>query len=247
MKENGILIVLLASFLPGVAFTGTMGSVANTWSSVITLSAGPLWTDSGKDQTLFLEPDLEKTYTSTKKNQTLFDGELFLGIQRSIKPMVLGQIGVAVAAASKLTLNGDIWEDADPDFNDFYYQYKVNHAHVAVKGKLIADRGYFAQPYLSGSVGVGFNRASNFIIIPKIFEQLPGPSFTSHTNTTFTYTVGVGLQKAITEHFQAGIGYEFADWGKYNLGPAPEQTLNSSLSLSHVYTHQLQFSLSYVA
>lgn len=246
MKGNGILITSLLIFLPGAVFSGAMGTIANRDSSVISLSAGPLWTDSGKAQTLFLEPDLQKTYTSVKTSQTLFAGELFLGLQRSIKPTVLGQIGIAVAATSQLTLNGDIWEDADPDFNDFYYRYKVNHAHVAVKGKLIAERSYFAQPYLSGSVGVGFNRASDFIIIPKIFEQLPGPGFASHNSTTFTYTVGIGLQKTISQHFQAGIGYEFADWGQYNLGLAREQTLNSSLGLNHVYAHQLQFSLSYV-
>lgn len=246
MKTNKILITSLTITLASGAFAGTMGPVTKSWSPVITLSVGPTWAQGGQEQTLFLQPDLEKAYTSTKKTQTLIDGEVFLGIQHSLHHNILGQLGVALATTSSLRINGDILEDADPDFNDFYYQYKVNHSHVAVKGKLISDMGYAVQPYLSGSIGVGFNHASDFTITPKIFEQLPAPAFGSHTKTAFTYTVGVGIQKALTNQLAAGIGYEFADWGKAKLSRAPGQTLNSGLSLNHVYTSQLQFSLSYV-
>ena len=109
------------------------------------------------------------------------------------------------------------------------------------------DFNQMVQPYVSGSLGVGFNRAHDFTITPKIFEEVPAPNFTDNRTTAFTYTLGIGVQKALTTNWQAGIGYEFANWGKSQLGRAPGQTLNSGLHLSHLYTNQLQFSLSYVA
>lgn len=44
-----------------------------------------------------------------------------------------------------------------------------------------------------------------------------------------------------------GIGYEFADWGRSQLNRAPGQTLNSGLSLSHLYTNGFLFNLTYSA
>lgn len=153
---------------------------------------------------------------------------------------------MAVAATSNLKIEGDVWEDADPAFYNFFYSYKINHIHIAAKGKLIGNFITFVNPYLSGSLGVGFNRARDFTITPKIFEEGPAPEFTSNTRTAFTYTVGAGIQKDFFSRWQLGIGYEFADWGKSNLERAPGQTLDNVLGLNHLYTHELQFSVSYI-
>ena len=72
-------------------------------------------------------------------------------------------------------------------------------------------------------------------------------NFSSHTNTTFTYNLGVGIQRVLNQNWQIGIGYEFADWGKSQLGIASGQTLNSGLKLNHFYTSGLLFNLTYVA
>lgn len=80
-----------------------------------------------------------------------------------------------------------------------------------------------------------------------IFEALPNPNFADHTKTAFTYTLGVGVQKAFNDHWQVGIGYEFADWGKSKLGRASGQTMNSGLALNHLYTNGILFNLTYVA
>ena len=123
----------------------------------------------------------------------------------------------------------------------------IQHTHVAVKGKLLADAGFWLIPWVSGSLGVGFNDAHGFHSAPLIFEALPTPDFSSHTQTTFTYTVGAGVQKALNAHWQVGAGYEFADWGKSSLGRAPEQTQNSGLALNHLYTNGVLFNLTYIA
>ena len=140
-----------------------------------------------------------------------------------------------------------IWDDADPQFDNYSYLYKVRNSRVAVKGKLLLDKGYWVMPWVSASLGVGFNRARDFTNTPLIFEALPNNNFEDHTKTAFTYTLGAGVQKPISEHWQMGVGYEFADWGKSGLNRAPAQTLNTGLALNHLYTNSVLFNLTYIA
>lgn len=96
-------------------------------------------------------------------------------------------------------------------------------------------------------VWVFFNRAHDFTNTPLIFEALPNSNFTSNTKTAFSYTLGAGIQKILNYHWQVGIGYEFSDWGKSELGRAPGQSLNTGLSLKHLYTNGVLFNFTYVA
>jgi opacity protein-like surface antigen len=217
-------------------------------SLVASLSAGPVWEHAGQTQTFYLTPEIEKTYVANNNTNTLADGEFFIGVQGASYRGLEGQLGFAVATTSNANLSGNIWDDADPTFDNFIYGYQVQHTHIAVKGKLLTDHAWYTlKPYVSGSVGVGFNRAQNFRNIPTIFEAVVTPNFGSHTSTAFTYTVGVGLQKILDRHLQIGVGYEFADWGRSQLSRASGQTLNTGLSLSHLYTNGLLFNLTYLA
>ena len=228
---------------------GTMGSVTpskdQTW--VGSIAAGPSWARGGETQTFFLAPEIEKTYVTRKSTNTLASGELFFGIQKLLGSQWLWQFGLAAATAGNAKLQGMIWDDADPQFDNYSYQYEVCNTRVSVKSKLLIDKGYWAMPWVSASLGVGFNRAHEYSNAPLIFEALPNPNFADRTKTAFTYTLGVGVQKPISEHWQMGVGYEFADWGKNELGRALGQTMNSVLALNHLYTNGVLFNLTYVA
>ena len=242
------LLLLSTSLTATSAIAGTMGALLDSqWGWVGTLSAGPTWDNGGTTQTFFLTPTIEKTYTANKASKALFDGEVFVGMQKFLKPNLQGQIGLAVAATSSAKLDGHIWDDADPLFDNYSYQYKIQHTHIAAKGKLLLERGYWATPWVSASLGVAFNNAHSFTNTPLIFEAIANSNFSSNTETAFTYTVGAGLQKPVAEHWQVGVGYEFADWGKSNLGQALGQTLNTGIKLNHLYTNGLLFNLTYAA
>lgn len=249
MHHTSTLGIFLSSLLIGNTFAGTMGPVTHdsSWAGLVSLSGGPSWTNPGQNQSFFLQQDLQKAYIKNDKSQTLASAELFLGLQKLINPSLKWQIGAAIAGSSNARLAGDIWEDADPNFNNYFYTYKINHRHLALKSNLVFEMSPWAQPYISASIGAAKNRAHDFMITPKIEEEVPAPNFSSHSTTAFTYTVGLGVQKNMTEHVAFGIGYEFSDWGKSNLGSAPQQTLNKGLILNHLYTNQLKFTLSYVA
>ena len=216
-------------------------------SGVATLSIGPVWESAGNTQTFYLAPNIEKTYAANHASHALVDGEIFLGIQKPLREKLDGQIGLAVATTGNASLSGHIWDDADPQFNNYTYDYQVRHTHLALKGKLLNDRGYIVTPWVSGSLGVGFNQSHAFSNTPSISEAVVMPNFASQTTTAFTYTVGAGVQRHLNQHWQAGVGYEFADWGKSQLNRASGQTLNNGLSLSHLYTNGFLFNLTYHA
>jgi opacity protein-like surface antigen len=247
MNMNSAILFLSANLLVNSAFAGSMGPIQANWNWVATLSAGPVWQNGGKTQTFNLAPEIRKSYIANTNTQTLFDGEVFLGLQKRLTATVLGQLGVAVAATSNAELSGRIWDDADPQFDNFIYRYKIQHTQVAAKAKLLTDLGFWVMPWLSGSVGIGFNHAHSFDNIPTIFEALPTPNFSSRNTNSFTYTVGAGLQKPLSEHCQVGVGYEFADWGRSALGRAVGQTLNTGLVVNHLYTQGVLFNVTFLS
>lgn len=250
MKYHRLFLSLAtAGVLTSQALAGTMGPVAapKDWTWIGSVGAGPVWARGGETQTFYLAPEIEKTYVARKSANALASGELFVGLQKSLSSQWLGQLGLAVATTGDARLQGVIWDDADPEFDNYSYQYKERNTRVSVKGKLLLDKGYWLMPWVSASLGVGFNRAHDFINTPLIFEALPNANFSNHTNTAFTYTLGAGVQKSISEHWQLGVGYEFADWGKSELSRALEQTMNSGLALNHLHTNGVMFNLTYIA
>ena len=231
------------------SITSSLSKVSDMFKSsgVATLSVGPVWESAGKTQTFYLAPNIEKTYSANTSSHALVDGELFLGIQKALREKLDGQIGLTVATTGNALLSGHIWDDADSQFNNYQYNYKIRHTHVAVKGKLLSNRGYIATPWINGSLGVGFNQAHSFNNTPTLSEAITMPNFASNTTTAFTYTVGAGFQRNLNQHWQAGIGYEFADWGKSALNRASSQTMNTGLSLNHLYTNGFLLNLTYLA
>ena len=246
---------LIFSLFSFSSYAGTMGLLTQESSIhwVGSFSIGSVWTMPGSQQTIFLTPEIEKAYTvyqprhTLTDSNTLADGELFLGIKKDLPYNLFTHIGIAGALTSQASLSGEIEDDADPQFNNYVYGYHVQHGHVALKAKVFKDLNYSVLPWISGSVGVGFNRANGFHNSPVIIEAVAQNNFTNHTQTSFTYTVGAGIQKVLTQNWQAGIGYEFADWGQSHLNRAQGQTMGAGLSQNHLYTNGLMFNLTYIS
>lgn len=265
-----VVIAYLSAILSQSVFAGTMGPEGDAepcWGPAdscsatpqpertdypmrqfLSLSIGPAWSNNGTTQTFYLQPNVQKTYSASFNSNILPYGELFLGVQKQLNTVFFSQLGLAIAGGSEAKLRGDIWEDADPNFNNFTYSYGVNELRITPKIKLLVDSGlYGTLPYVSAAIGVGFNKSREFTITPKIPEEVPPPLFGSNVNTVFTYALGIGLQEVLNEHWQASIGYEFADWGKSQLAPATGQTLNNNgLLINNLYINSVLLSIIYI-
>lgn len=217
-------------------------------SFVVSVSGGSSWVGAGRNQTVFFTPNIVRTYTAPTTNQHLPIGELFVGIQNPLPYDWKGQIGLAFVSTGNARLSGHIWDNADPQFDNFTYRYKVRHTHIALKGKLLlGDCNYILIPWVSVAIGVASNKTYDFSTRPTNLGVPPTPSFTSKTKTALTYAIGGGFQKQFCHHWQVGIGYEFAGWGKSLLGHAPGAINGQTLSLAHVYTNSLLVNLTYLS
>lgn len=248
MNKHVLLLALSLGFISDNLSAGAMGPILQglDWRWVGTLSAGPVWEQGGRTQTFYLAPNIEKSYVSNQTIHTLFDGEVFAGVQKKLSKNIQGQFGLAVVATSNANLSGAIWDDASPEFSNYTYAYKIQHTHIAAKSKLLAEAGYWLTPWVSGSVALGFNTAYAFENTPTLYEAIANPNFTSQTQTTISFTAGAGVQKNINDHWQVGAGYEFVDWGVSQFGRASGQTQNAGLRLDHLYTNGILFNLTYL-
>ncbi|MDF1684221.1 MAG: porin family protein [Legionellaceae bacterium] len=216
------------------------------------VSLGAAWSQPGGDaQTFYLNPTIEKGYHPTTNSKGMPNVEVFLGTQKSLDTPALGQVsgqlGLVVATTGNANMNGVIWDNAEPQFNNYSYNYQVRNTRIGLKGKALLEKNKKIFPYVSGSVNVGFNRASDFTNTPLTFTALLNENFAGNTETAFTYTVGAGLQTPLSCHIHAGVGYEFLDFGKSKLDRAPGQTMNSGLASNHLYTHGVLANLTYMS
>jgi opacity protein-like surface antigen len=230
------------------AHAGTMGEVDTLPAGiVVTLSGGPSWNTPGEDRTLTLAPEVLRAFVSSDNTNTVGTGRLFLGLQRPLASNIFGQIGLEVSGSSGTKVSGIILENAEPAFDNYTYEYKITHADISLKGKALYDeQSWLAQPYVSASVGLAFNHSYSYSNTPVIATEVAPPPYASNTNPAFTYTVGAGLQKPINNTWSVGVGYEFSDWGRADLGPVAGQQTNSVLSTDHVYNNALMFQVSYL-
>jgi opacity protein-like surface antigen len=254
MEKTGMLrtlVILSGLVLSGSVFAHTQNQLSSDYHFVIGITPSLDWINSNKQQTFFLQPDVENTYTADNNTTWFPGGELFFGYQLPMltsiaQQPVITELGLSLVAAGNAKLSGDVWADANPAFNNYTYNYKISHTHIALKGRLISNAHMFVDPYISANIGVGFNRAYEFGIQSDIYGEIAPPAFKSNTTTTFVGGVGIGVQKSLTTNLQVALGYEFADWGKTQLARANGQTLNQGLTLNNLYSNQLQLSLFYI-
>lgn len=214
------------------------------YGNVVTLSLGASWADPSS-VTSTLAPEIVNTYAANGSDAFVV-GELFGGMEKQLSPGLVGQLGVALAIGGNADISGDILVNAQPGFDNYTYQYSVNRTYVGLKGKLLKDMDVInAQPYLSGSVGLGFNHSYKYSSAPKINTESPIAPFESNITETFSYAIGVGVEKSFATNWSAGIGYEFSDWGRSALGRVAEGTYSTNVERAHLYNNALLLNLSF--
>lgn len=232
--------------IPNAVEPVSTGETSFFSSMLYSLSVGPAWGKGGDTQTFFSDAVIERSYVADPKNDVFPEAKIFVGKQHDFNPSLKSWLGLEFGMTGKASLSGSIWEDADPAFDNFTSNYLIQHFQLAASGKFLFSTDFYALlPYVSVSIGLGLNRAHDYTMTPKVDGAVAGDPFASNSKFTLSYSVGLGVQRAINENWLWGVGYEFSDWGKSQLNAAPGQTLGSGLSIDHFYNHAVLVNLTY--
>jgi len=246
-KESGGLIIkhivwLLLSFaLMQIVFAAESGK--RNYRSFITISSGCDLIKPGRAQTLTLLPPFQNHYTNTSPEMAIFEFGALIGIEKNFNHYFMIQSGLSAYIATTIYPEGRVWQFGLPEFETLSYAYKVYHTRLMFEGKLLTFGHSHIHPYLSLSLGAAFNQAKYYHESPFIAGATPTLPFTSHSQTSFSFSTGLGIDYNLTSQLRLGAGYQFADLGSVSLGPTPAATTTQTLNFSHIYTHQIRLQL----
>jgi len=244
-------LALLSIFVTPAYALLSNSSYTRTWHPVLALGAGAASTSNlGQSQSFPIQnPTTDEFYYyfANRPTQTsgLFDG--FLGTEWRFRPKWALQMGLDYNQASPFSAKGTFQQGADALSADTYsYHYAVLTRQILAEGKLLYTVKCF-HPYLFGGLGVAVNSAYNYYTnVPPFltFTRM----YANNTTTSFSYAVGVGVDKDLTSHLRAGVGYRFAGLGRVKLGiPTIDTTrVSGTLSQSHLYANELLAQLTWI-
>lgn len=216
-----------------------------SWRPVVALGLGAsVATSIGKSQNFpIIDPISDEyfLYSSggSSRVAALFDG--FAGVEWNYRPKWKIQVGVDYNQSSSFSTSGNFIQGADVISQDNYtYHYNVITRQILAAGKLLYTFKHIYHPYLFAGVGASFNKAYNYTTnVPPFltFTRM----YSDHTNTSFSYAAGFGVDVDVTRKIRAGIGYRFADLGRADLGNPNIDGISvpGALSQSHIYTNEV--------
>jgi opacity protein-like surface antigen len=128
------------------------------------------------------------------------------------------------------------------------YNYQINASSniFALLGKVDLYDFHSFDPYLTLGLGVanatlkGYQESPESGIIARV-----SPDYQSHTSSSFTYSLGLGVDYFITPKITASLGYEYADLGNIKSGDGTSTWSGSSLSFGKLTTHTVLLSVFY--
>ncbi len=215
------------------------------YTPLATFTIGPDFLNPGQAQTLTLLPPFQNTYTKGITSQTAADAGAFVGLERKFYDKLWVQLGVSGYVDAQITPKGSVWQFTLPEFEDLGYAYHIHHSRFMATTKLLTTISLYPllHPYVSGEIGGAFNHAHGYQETPLEAGVLPMAPFADHSQTSFAWGVGVGLDYNLNQHVRLGAGYQFSDLGGASLGPTSAALTTQTLSLSHIYANQVRCQL----
>lgn len=233
--------LFLACFL---AFFPLVSSAA--FYPIVTLSSGfaRAQVHSSKWITFGSYPN---SYIGRNHYDTEIDTGLFIGAETVFQQNWAWQIGANYFANHAFSEHGNVYEFADPEFNNLTYQYKIRSQRISIATQISRAYCYIWHPYISASIGEAFNKAYSYKEYPVTSTDVPMiQPFANHSTQSFTYSAGFGVEVNVLEHLRLGVGYRFADLGNARLGVSPLQSDANTISNPHLYTNEVLAQISYV-
>lgn len=216
---------------------------------VLSIGGGGVWTGNlGRNQDLYIPNNEYYKYRVDDRSDSNGVFDIFLGGEWEFCPRWAAQLGVGYTYMGSFSVEGDYEQGFDPQSSDIYtYDYRVRSQQVQAEGKLLFEMTQMLRPYLYGGLGASFNKASNFNADYPIFLTF-SRDFENHTSSSFTWSVGAGLDVQAFDCLRLGVGYRFADLGRVSLGQSyiDETPVTDTLSQRHLYTNMVLGHISFI-
>ncbi|EHL29267.1 outer membrane protein [Legionella drancourtii] len=245
----------LITFLASVWFVFTLASsvchaaiahekVTLWWySPVLTLSGGIAAANVGRSQTLGMANDYTTyQYSAQNSSSQRFILGVYTGTEIALNSKFLLQMGIGFydpgAFSSKYN---PLIQGVDRESSDqFFWHYKVKNQSFLAEAKLLGMLRKQIHIYLTLGLGTAFNHAYDYTVNVPPFLTFT-PEFTNHTETSFTYAIGIGMEADVAKNFRLGVGYRFANLGQANLGKGflDDKIFSETLRQSNFYMHAL--------
>jgi len=193
--------------------------------------------DAGESQTFpitNIATDEKYSYKIDESYQSGWALNGFIGREWHLDQDFYLQLAVSYYHFGELQAKGVLTQGADPGSSSNYdYSYNIRNYQILLESKWFYERSIF-KPYFSFGLGASINKASgyevdipNFVTFSRVYED--------KTYTSFSYSVGTGLDFNVGESIRLGVGYRFSDLGKVTLGKATIDgaTVKDSLYESH--------------
>ncbi|MDF1678671.1 MAG: outer membrane beta-barrel protein [Legionellaceae bacterium] len=156
-------------------------------------------------------------------------------------------LGLRYETLFSTRISGAVTQYSLPLFTNYVYNWDVSSNLLFASGKLNLFKYKRILPYVTGGLGVGFNRATQYTetALPSIAARV-SPGFTNNTNTAFAYHVGAGLDFQLLTQWILSFAYQYMDLGNVASGPGVSTWAGESLQLGHYRSNGLFLGLTYL-
>lgn len=109
-------------------------------------------------------------------------------------------------------IGGQITQYSLPEFTNYSYRWNISSNIFLVMAKMNLLEWHHLLPYLSGGIGMAFNRASGFKetafanVTPRV-----SPGFGSNTRSQLAYNLGAGMDWQVHPKVIFSLDYEFQE------------------------------------
>lgn len=216
---------------------------------ILSVGGGGVWTGNlGKNQDLYIPNNEYYKYHVSDRSDGNGVFDIFLGGEWEFCPQWAAQLGVGYTYMGSFSVGGDYEQGFDPQSSDIYtYNYRVRSQQVQAESKILFEMTRMLRPYIYGGLGASFNKASNFNADYPEFLTFTR-EYENHTSSSFTWSVGAGLDVQALDCLRVGVGYRFADLGRVSLGQSyiDDTPVTDTLSQKHLYTNMVLGHISFI-
>jgi opacity protein-like surface antigen len=221
-------------------------SFATTLHPVVTLSTGFARANVYSSKLINFDP-FQNAYIGTNHFDTETDSGLFVGAEMDFLQNWAWQLGLSYFQNEGFQESGNVYQFADPAFNNLTYQYQISSRRISIETKISRAFREIWHPYFSLSFGRACNKSYQYTETPVTSADVPMlVPFANNTAHTWAYSLGVGLDVNIAANWRLGAGYRFVNLGSASLGTTPLQSGTETISNDPIHTNELLAQISYV-